>query len=78
MNKQIIYEFLYNSCIHESAAATMSLHRTREGAERALEEHKAKERENHKKMIEFDPINYNDNNFGEHEDWYIGEKELMD
>lgn len=36
-----LYEFLYCSCIHESGSATMSLHRTKEGAERAMEAHKA-------------------------------------
>ena len=41
-----VYAFLYNSCIYESAHATMSLHKTRKGAEMAMEVHKAeKEKE---------------------------------
>ena len=36
----IIYEFLYCSCVHESSYATMSLHKTKEGAEKAMELHK--------------------------------------
>ncbi len=35
-----VYEFWYNECIYESAAQCMSLHRTREGAEKAMERHK--------------------------------------
>lgn len=36
-----LYEALYNCMIHESSSATLSLHRTKEGAEKAIEEHKA-------------------------------------
>ncbi len=46
-----VYEFWYNDCIYESAAACMSLHRTKKGAEMALEFHKAEEL---KKWNEFD------------------------
>ena len=35
-----VYEFWYNECIYESAAQCISLHRTREGAEKAMERHK--------------------------------------
>ncbi len=35
-----VYEFWYNDCIHESAAACISLHRTKKGAEMAMEFHK--------------------------------------
>ena len=37
-----VYEFLYNSSCCESAAATMSIHKSKKGAERAMEEHKTK------------------------------------
>lgn len=37
---EIVYEFWYNECIYESAAQCMSLHKTREGAEKAMERHK--------------------------------------
>ena len=42
---QIIYQALYNPCIHESGAIAISLHRTLEGAEKAVEAHKIIERE---------------------------------
>jgi len=47
-----IYEFLYNSSIHESSSATMSIHRTRAGAEKAMEDHKAIEKVKWQKMYD--------------------------
>jgi hypothetical protein len=38
---QIIYQALYCPCIHESSSGTLSLHKTKEGAEKAVEAHKA-------------------------------------
>lgn len=35
-----VYEFCYNECIHESSYACISLHKTRRGAEMAMEFHK--------------------------------------
>lgn len=35
-----LYAFLYNPMIHESGYITVSIHRTREGAEKAMERHK--------------------------------------
>ena len=40
MDEMIIYEFLYNSCTCESAAATISLHRTLKGAYEAMRKHR--------------------------------------
>jgi len=34
--KTEIFEFLYTTCIYESAYATMSLHRTKKGAYKAM------------------------------------------
>ena len=41
---ETVYEFYYNDCIHESMAACISLHRTRKGAEMAMEFHKEQKR----------------------------------
>lgn len=41
MEKLILFEALYNECYHESSYTTISLHRTRKGAETAIEWHKA-------------------------------------
>jgi hypothetical protein len=40
-----LYAFLYNPMIHESVPGIVSIHRTREGAEKALEWHKNEVRE---------------------------------
>ena len=45
-----VYEFWYNECIYESASQCMSLHKTREGAGKAMERHK-KETENEWKRV---------------------------
>ena len=72
----IVYQFLYCGCIHESAYATMSLHKTKEGAERAMNVHKEFERKefNERYSDEFKK----EIKFGMHEDWAIGEIELKD
>jgi len=36
----IVYEFLYNPMVEESSAQTMSIHKTRKGAEMAMKFHK--------------------------------------
>ncbi len=38
---ETVFEFLYNDSVCESAAHTMSIHKTSKGAEMALEFHKA-------------------------------------
>lgn len=45
-----VYEFWYNECIYDSAAQCMSLHKTREGAERAMERHKKETEDEWKRM----------------------------
>ena len=40
MKQEYVYEFLYNPSIYESAAQTVSIHKTRRGAEKAMELHK--------------------------------------
>ena len=65
-----LYEFLYNSCIHESAAATMSIHRTQKGAEIAMEFHKNEARKKWDEDSEFE--------FGTHEYWGVRPIKLLD
>lgn len=74
-NSGCIYAFLYNSCVQESSWATISLHYTKEGAEKAMQEHKQKALDNFNKM-------YADNNkfdfkFGEYEDWCVEPVEVF-
>jgi len=77
MEKLILWEFLYCSCIHESSFMTVSLHRTEEGANRAMEIHKAFEEK------EFNDL-YKDSGiepaapFGHFEAWKIQQIEVQD
>ena len=41
METLTIYAFVYSSCIYEEGPVTQSLHKTRRGAEMAMEFHKA-------------------------------------
>ena len=65
-----LFSFMYNSCVHEGSWATISLHYSREGAEKAMNEHKQKGLEDFNELIGSD--NQFDMKFGEHEDWCIG------
>jgi hypothetical protein len=68
-----VYAFYYNCNIHESVWATMSLHYSKEGAEKAMQEHKQKELEQFNK-------NYSKRSgvkFGQHEDWHVGELDIL-
>jgi len=42
--KEYVYEAIYNPMIYESAGMTISIHRTRRGAEDAIRKHKAEKR----------------------------------
>jgi len=60
-----IFEFAYNDCTYESSWACISLHETKEGAEKALKEHKAKELKENGKIQEW-------------QDWVIWEREVLE
>lgn len=72
-----IYEFLYCSCVHESGYSTISLHRTKEGAEKTMKNHKKNERRKFNKMYKGTDLEQY-MTFGKHEDWRIGIQELLD
>lgn len=75
-----IYEFLYNPCLSESGWVTISIHKTREGAQKTLEEHKTKEKESFNKMIENDEDieHWNEYPYDFDKDWNVREIELKD
>ena len=60
-----LYEFLYNDMTEESSYATMSIHHTREGAEKAMMEHKENERLKYEKQMERNMKLWQDNGFDE-------------
>lgn len=72
-----VYAFLYNPCIHESAFATMSLHKTRKGAEMAMEFHKAEAEKEHWETYDR-AEDYIMHPFGEHEAWKVEEMEVQE
>ena len=74
----ILYQFLYCPCIHESAWGTISLHRTKEGAKKAMYRHKKKERKEFDDMYNGKEKEYLGIKFGIHEDWCVDEIEVLD
>jgi len=68
---QKIYQALYNPMTEESAYATLSIHRTKEGAQKAIDYHKAQKLIDHNNR-------YPNLAFGEFEDWCVNEIELKD
>jgi hypothetical protein len=77
MEQKILYAFLYCFDTEESGYETLSIHRTREGAERAMEFHKAEKLKEWKEIFSIDgkepPFK-----FGKYEDWKINEIEIQD
>lgn len=74
----IVYAFLYNSCIYESAYATISLHKTKKGAEMAMQFHKAEKEKEHWAIYDKIPEDYYMHPFGEHEDWCVEEMDILE
>lgn len=76
MEKLIVYEFIYSSCIHESSAGTISIHKTEKGAQIAMEFHRENERKEwYELYAKNNPFNAV---FGEHEFWGVREVEVKD
>lgn len=69
----IIYCFGYSSCIFEDSGATLSVHRTKRGAEMAMSFHKENARKEWEKIMFGERDRFP---FGEHESWFIMELEL--
>lgn len=69
-----IFEFRYNSCIHESVMGTISLHKTRKGAEKALQNHKEQEKKEFEELWKGEEASYL---FGDMEHWDVVETEIQ-
>ena len=67
-----LYEFLYNPMIEESGYITMSIHRNKEGAEKAMEEHKEKEEKEFEDLYKDDDKPFK---FGYFESWCVNKIE---
>lgn len=79
-----VYGFIYNDMTEESSWATISLHKTWEGANKALIAHKEEEYQSFlrykERCLEHDPEFFKDNPpiFGRFKDWDIQEREVLD
>ncbi len=71
-----VYEFAYSECIHESGCVTYSIHKTRKGAEMALDYHKDNARKEWLEM--WDAEERERMPFGDMENWVVKETELKD
>ena len=71
-----VFEFAYSECIHESGCVTQSIHKTRVGAEMALDFHKE---QMHKEWLElWDEKERLEFSFGDMENWIIKETEVQE
>ena len=73
----ILYEARYCDCIHESSYATISIHRTKEGAVNAIVNHQFNERSEF--INDYDGLELPDDfNWDTHKGWDVNEIELLD
>jgi hypothetical protein len=68
---EVVYEFLYNSDCCESAARTMSIHRTKRGAEIAMEFHRFEKKREHEESLEGnDGVKYKEEFPYDYDQWW--------
>ena len=70
-----LYAFLYNPIIYESEYITVSIHRTREGAEKALSHHKYECEKEWKDIMQDDLAEFP---FDVNQSWQISEITIQD
>jgi hypothetical protein len=70
-----VYEFWYNDCIHESVGACVSLHRTKKGAEMAMEFHKEEQRKDHDELWKGEDIDWT---FDDMKAWGVAERTIVE
>ena len=75
MKASKIYAAMYNPMIEESCFGVISLHKTRKGAEMAMEFHKAVELKEWKEMYKDHRAPYT---FGRFEKWSVVEMEVLE
>ena len=80
-NKEYVYQFIYNPFIYESSDTTISIHRTIEGAEKAMYEHKARRLKKFEELVEgYEERNAGERRpiFGEDEEWDVVKTEILE
>jgi hypothetical protein len=73
-----VYKALFNPMTEESGYITLSLHRTKEGAEKAVKTSKEKELKQWKEMYNPDSEYDEPFKFGTFLDWNVSEVEILD
>lgn len=73
----IVFEFAYSECVYESGCVTQSIHKTRKGAEVALDFHRAHKRIEWEDLWETEELR-KAHPFGDMENWVVKETELDD
>jgi len=78
-----VFAAVYCDCIYESSYGTISLHKTREGAELAIENHKKELGISHEEGVKFMAEHSPSFDMGEFkihpwQDWAIEEYEILD
>jgi len=74
--KDVVYVAMYNPMIHESIFGIISIHKTRKGAEMAMEFHKAGEREKYDELTKKRKLaigNFDYSPFGTFQAWEVFE-----
>ena len=78
MENNIVWIFYYNPCVCESSPYAESIHRTRKGAEMAMEFHKNEKYKEHLEMLKYTGKTEETWKFGEHESWFVDSREILD
>jgi hypothetical protein len=72
-----VYQAMYNSCIYESGYSTISLHKSKETAEKAILDHRQARIDYYTELCKDDPEE-DPMEFLEMEAWLVLETELLD
>lgn len=75
---ETVWEALYCPCTEESASMTISIHKTKEGAERAIRIHRLNELSKYEALCKHDPGSFDIKDFGEYQDWNVLESKLFE
>lgn len=75
--KEVVYEFVYCECIYESGSVTISIHKSKKGAETALTHHKEKEKQEHDEMYKDEPDMLCDMPYDQMKHWSVVETEVL-
>jgi len=71
----IVYQALYNPMVWESGYITLSIHLSKEGAEKSIALHKENKKKEFESLYEGEEPPYK---FGSFEDWSVSELQILD